>query len=294
MKNPSGSAPIPRLALLLETVKVALFPAFALLAILYHATIAPRLWWYRRRGRGAEAERIALRIVQNWNRLLLRRIGCAVEIEGAEHIPLEGPVVVMSNHQSLFDIALLLAHLGRVMGFVSKKELFRIPGFSFWMREIHCVSLDRADIASAGPLYERLSRDLKERGAGFIVFPEGTRARDPEATIAEFKQGSLRVASLQGLPILPVSLDGTRFITEPVAMYRTRHGGRLVRMKVAPPIHFQGKTAKERRQFMEELRKTIVANREAIRVSWPAPTRPRTAPAEGADDRLGQGSAQPG
>jgi len=160
---------------------------------------------------------------------------------------------------------------------------------------LHYRIVEKIGEGGMGVVWKALDTTL-DRDVAIKVLPS-LFAESPER-LARFEREAKLLAALNHPNIATIhglhEADGTRFIAEPAAMYRTRHGGRVVRMKVAPPVRFQGKTAAERRKFMEELRKTIVANREAIRVQWPAPTRPRTAPGEGTGDPLGHGSAQPG
>ena len=107
---------------------------FWLAEMVYRSKVWFRFFWYRLRGREGENRQVVGRIVPPWARRILKTAGCEVELEGAEHIPREGPLLLMVNHQSMYDVPVLLGHLGRVMGFVTKKELFSIPAFSFWMR----------------------------------------------------------------------------------------------------------------------------------------------------------------
>jgi 1-acyl-sn-glycerol-3-phosphate acyltransferase len=254
----------------LESLKLAAISAFGLMEMFYFSLVRPKFWWLRLRGRDDEVERIVYRIAQGWSEDSIRRIGCTVEMEGREHIPASGPLLVMCNHQSLYDIPILIAHLGRLAGFVAKQELFRLPGFSYWMRQIHSFSLDRANPAAAAKLFQQVSRWMKETGSVIVLFPEGTRTRDTGGRIGPFRKGSVRLATLQDIPILPISIDGTRFFSQPEQLYRTRGGGRLVRIRIAPLVTHHVRSARERRDLVERVRHTIVANYEDIRVSWPA------------------------
>jgi 1-acyl-sn-glycerol-3-phosphate acyltransferase len=235
------------------------------------AFLAPRLWWLRHRNRIAEADALVGRMALNWSRNILRRFQCEVRIEGLHLLPPAGPLIIAANHQSLFDIPVCLGFLGRAMGFVAKQELFRIPGLAYWMRQIHCVSIDRKDIAAGGRLLEELSRNVRERGYCMIIFPEGTRSRHPDGELGPFRRGALRIAQSAGIPVLPLSIDGTRFLVSPPHLRATRAGGRVVRMKLAPPLMPPppDAPAPQAKRFMDGLRETIVSNRNAIRVHWP-------------------------
>jgi len=164
----------------------------------------------------------------------------------------------------------LMAFMGRMVGFVAKKELFRIPGFSWWMVQLGSLSLDRSDPRSAGKLYTDAALKMREAGSALVLFPEGTRTRDPGGEMGTFKDGALRLPAAAEIPILPVSIDGTRFFSQPEMMRLTRNGGRVVRMRIGKPvIPRSDANARERKEFMAALRETIVGNYEAIRVDWP-------------------------
>lgn len=232
----------------------------------------PEFWLRRRLGFQAAVEREVARMTASWSRKALRAIGAELQVEGAEHIPPSGAVVVMSNHQSQYDIPVLMAALGRPTGFLAKRELFRIPGLSFWMRQLRCLPLNRQDTASTWPELQRFGQTLQALGHGFIIFPEGTRSRDPDGTVGAFKRGSLRLAAAFELPVLPVAVDGTRHFDHAEALEATRGGGRVVRVRIEPPRHPRpDMSGPERKAFMDALRETIVSNREAIRVEWHQP-----------------------
>jgi 1-acyl-sn-glycerol-3-phosphate acyltransferase len=230
---------------------------------------APQFWWWRRQGKHAQVEAKIEELASRWARQILRSLRCQVVVEGLEHVPRTGPLIVVSNHQSMLDIPALLGYVGRGAGFLAKAELYRIPVLNFWMRQIHCARIDRADIAGSGKLLERLSGELKAAGGCLILFPEGTRTRHPDGEIGPFRRGSLRLAQAQELPILPVALDGTRYLVNPEAMFASRAGRREVRIRILPPrVTRREASALENKRFMDELRATIVSNWNEIRVNW--------------------------
>ncbi|HUJ74865.1 MAG TPA: lysophospholipid acyltransferase family protein [bacterium] len=209
------------------------------------------------------------RLISAWARRVVARLGCRVQVEGLEHMPTRGPVVIMSNHQSYFDIPICLGHLGRVMGFVAKRELMWIPLLGYWMRRIHCVGMNRANVAASGELLAELSQTIREQELCYLIFPEGTRTRDPRGKIGPFRRGSLWLAQAQEIPVVPLSLDGSRFLTRPAALAATPRGQRLVRVRLAPMrLPARDLSSLDRKRFMEDMRQTILSNHEAIRVNW--------------------------
>ena len=260
-----------RVIRLLEWLKLRVIYSLILGEMIVRIWFAPRLWMLRLLKRDAAADALVNRAASRWSRGIMGRFHCEVVVEGLHFLPPAGPVIIAANHQSLFDIPVCMGYLGRMMGFVAKKELFRIPGLSFWMRQIHCASLDRDDIAGGGRLLEALGQNVRDQGICMIIFPEGTRSRHPDAEVGPFKRGSLRIARAAGIPVVPLSIDGTRFIVSPPHLRATRAGGRVVRLKLGPPRIPPPleAPAPEAKRFMDTLRDTIVSNRESIRVHWP-------------------------
>lgn len=251
-------------------LKLKVLDVLSLLEFIYYSAYAVTFWWQIRRGNQKLVDETVHRISSDWAARMMRRYGCVVRVEGLENVPAQGAVIVMVNHQSQYDIPILMANLGRLLGFVAKKELFRIPGFSYWMKRLHCISIDRSDRAGAAKLFATQSRHIKDTQSGIIVFPEGTRNRNPEGGIQPFKEGSLRLATMENIPILPVSIDGSGHFARSELLYRTRNGGRLVRMKIAPTVDTRTGSSLERRALMARIRETIEFNFNAIRVDWPA------------------------
>jgi 1-acyl-sn-glycerol-3-phosphate acyltransferase len=254
----------------LERLRIVLFELWMLVYMLYHAKMRFRLARLRRQGRAAEAEAIVDRMATDWARWVFRNLRCRLEVEGLEHVPRGRPFVIYSNHQSKYDIPALLAGLDMAIGFVVKRELFWIPGLTYWMRQIHCLSIDRSDVTGSAEALTELGAELKRRGKGFIIFPEGTRTRDPQRTVQPFRRGAIRLASEQGLPVLPVIIDGTHLLDLHASRAATRAGGRRVRIRIEPLRPPPGRSAPERRRFMDDLFATIRSNWQAIRVEWPA------------------------
>lgn len=132
--------------------------------------------------------------------------GIKKNVVGAELIPTGTPVLFVSNHRSNLDILLMQTTAGVPVGFVAKKELKKIPLLGFWMSDIGCVFLDRANIKSA---VKSITEGVEhmEAGCSMSICPEGTRSHD--ADMKEFKDGSLKMATKANAPVIPVAVIGT-------------------------------------------------------------------------------------
>ena len=190
--------------------------------------------------------------VQRWARSLLRKAGVEVEVSGLENIP-GCPAVFVANHQSYFDIPVLLSWLDRPHPLVAKQEIRKLPLIRSWMKLLDCVFIDRENPRQSVAALGEAARNMAERGRSFIIFPEGTRSRGDR--VGEFKNGGFRVALKSGAPVVPVVIDGTYRVME--ANHMWIHPAR-VRLRVLPPIPTAGLSKEEAKLLGERVRALIV------------------------------------
>lgn len=160
---------------------------------------------YDEDGNIEERNKLAHETGYNWARHLIEMTGSQVDIEGIENVPDE-PCLFVSNHQSLFDIPLLMGYIDKHKGFVAKKELRKVPMLGAWMEYVNCVFLDRDNAREGLKAIKKAINNIKE-GASMVIFPEGTRSLDGE--IKQFKAGSIKIAEKAKVPVVPVRIRGT-------------------------------------------------------------------------------------
>jgi len=128
-------------------------------------------------------------------------------IEGVEHVPATGPVILASNHTSYLD-PFALAYLGlqrkRRTRFLAKEELFEKRGIGGIMRGLHHIPVSRGTAGAAGSLVA--AEDALRGGECIAVFPEGTISLDLDPMVG--KTGTARLAAATGAPIVPVGMWG--------------------------------------------------------------------------------------
>jgi len=117
------------------------------------------------------------KIARLWARILLKLSGVKVEVLGVEHVLRDRPQIFMSNHQSGFDIFIVLAYIPGQFRWIAKKELFRIPVFSLAMKKAGYIEIDRQHRDQAMMSLNRAAQKIRE-GKSVMSFPEGTRSRD--------------------------------------------------------------------------------------------------------------------
>src|SRR3954453_17679519 len=147
------------------------------------------------------------RCARAWSRLILFTTGVHVDVEGLERLDPARSYVFAANHQSIYDIPILFASLPFQLRIIAKESLGRIPFMGWHLQRTGHVLVDRSR-PGAG-VVKKMAR-LVAKGHSLIVFPEGTRSTD--GAVARFKGGSFVIALDAGLPIVPISIAGSRAV----------------------------------------------------------------------------------
>jgi len=138
--------------------------------------------------------------------------GTKVIVKGRENIPTDTAVLYVGNHRSYFDIVLTCSLFPRVTGYVAKIEMKKAPILSLWMKNIHCLFLDRKNIKEGLKTILAGVEEVKN-GYSLCIFPEGTRNKIND-TFLPFKEGSLKIAEKGKVPIVPLTLVNTAQVFE--------------------------------------------------------------------------------
>lgn len=145
-------------------------------------------------------QRLTVGICYGLTRLIYR-----LDIQGQEHIPSAGPYVVVSNHQSIFDVPIMFHLIRPYPQVLAKQELFRNPLARYFLRLMGAVPVDRQQAGT------RAVRDLIHilRSGGIVgLYPEATRIRRGKVPgSVRPKAGSLFIARRLGCPILPLAIE---------------------------------------------------------------------------------------
>ena len=188
-----------------------------------------------------------------WSRSILSVAGVDVRMEGTEHLDADGASIIIANHESWFDVWALAGWLPFDVRFVGKKELTSIPIFGRAWRVCGHIAIDRADRDSAIESMARAGREIKESGLHLMLFAEGTRS--PDGRLQAFKKGPFVLAIEGGVPIVPVSIVGSRPIM-PKGSFRIGRGNIVV--TIGEPISVTGLVHSDRDRLRETVRDAVV------------------------------------
>lgn len=169
-------------------------------------------------------------IAARWARLIAWLTPMRVIVEGAEHVDPGRSYVLVANHVSQYDIPLIYGFSGLDLRWVMKAEIGKLPFIAQGCRALGHIFIDRRNPEQARASINTAVAELPA-GTGVLFFPEGTRSRD--GRLMKFRKGAFRVAAHRGLPVLPVTVVGTRELLPPGSI-RIRPG--TVRLILHPPI----------------------------------------------------------
>ncbi len=192
------------------------------------------------------------KIAQIWGRCILLISGIRVRVLGLSRLDTAQSYIFMANHQSNFDIPVLLAHLKVQFRWLAKAELFKIPVFGRAMRKAGYISIDRSDRKSAFLSLNQAVKTIRN-GVSVLIFPEGTRSRN--GRIQPFKKGGFVLAVEAGVPIVPVVVHGTWSIMAKDGLL-IRPG--TVTVEILPPVETQTYSRKTKEALLERIRQEMV------------------------------------
>ena len=164
-----------------------------------------------------------------WARLIIRTCGITVEIEGLENLRGMKSYILVTNHQSFFDIFAILAYIPGDTRFVAKKELLKIPVVGYAMVHNGHIIVDRQ---GGGRSIRRALEAAREGSYPICVFAEGHRHND--GRVHEFNEGAAWIATMAKLPCVPMAISGSGAFFPREAKVPIP-GGRM-RMTLLPPI----------------------------------------------------------
>jgi 1-acyl-sn-glycerol-3-phosphate acyltransferase len=188
-----------------------------------------------------------------WARLNAMMTPMRLTVRGRENVDPRQSYVVVSNHQSHYDIFVLYGYLGIDFRWIMKQELRKVPAIGVSCDMLGHIFIDRSNHVAAMATIEA----AKERitgGTSVLFFPEGTRSRTGNLRV--FKKGAFHFARDLGLPILPVTIVGTRDVLPADGIDLKPGRAELI---IHPPVDLEGDSRQEIAALMGRVRDTIAA-----------------------------------
>lgn len=207
-------------------------------------------------------DELATQLVRRWGLGLLGVFGIKVEAQGEENLPGKGGAIIVFDHQSHFDIPVIVSITRKTIRFGAKIELFKIPMFGAAMRSVGTLPIARESRSEVFKIYKEAEKQFAKDFI-FVLAPEGTRQKEPE--IGRFKKGPFLFAMNAGVPIVPVVLRGAHAVL-PKASLGVNLGklSRTVHVRVLPPVDSKQFKPDELEKFVDTVRAQMVATYETM------------------------------
>jgi 1-acyl-sn-glycerol-3-phosphate acyltransferase len=183
-----------------------------------------------------------------------------VEIEGLENIDRNRPQILLANHSGMHDILSLAANLPIQFRWIAKKSLFRVPFMGWHMRRSGYIPIDRENPRDMAKSINEAARAIAN-GVNAIAFPEGTRS--PTGQLGKFYSGAFSLALRTGVPLVPISLEGSYRVIVPQTMQV--NPGVILRIKIDRPIDLSPYTKGEKQRLMDDVFQIMNRNLEDLR-----------------------------
>ena len=195
---------------------------------------------------------LAHKCARAWSWLILKTTGVDVTVEGLDRLNASRSYVFAANHQSIYDIPILFASIPFQLRIIAKASLGRIPFLGWHLQRTGHVLVDRSK-PGAG-VVRKIAR-LVAAGHSLIVFPEGTRSTD--GSVARFKGGPFVIALQAGLPVVPITLVGSRHVMSK-GQLMVRPG--RVTLIVHEPIETSGVPRESAREFASSVHDVVASS----------------------------------
>ena len=189
-----------------------------------------------------------LPLARIWARIIFSLCRVNLTVQGGSRISAPGPYLFLSNHQSQFDILAVVLAIPLQFRILAKQELFYIPIFGWVLKLSGFVGIDRSNREKAIRSLERAAQRLRG-GTSLLIYAEGTRS--PDGKLLPFKKGGFVLAIQAGVPIIPITIQGSREVLAKGSL-RIRPG--TIHLGIGEPIDPARYSLDEKERLMQEVR----------------------------------------
>ena len=186
-----------------------------------------------------------------WSNTLIFFAGGKLKCTGRENIQRGKNYMFLSNHTSWIDIMVIMYSSQRVVRFIAKKELGRIPFLGYMMHRVGMIFVDRGNVKKSAKMVKETLNKIKN-GSNIAAFPEGTRSKDGK--LSQFKKGMFSIAIMAGIDIIPVGIVGASKV-----WYRNNHTFRpgTIEVNYGKPISISEYNESNIIELIERVRQEI-------------------------------------
>lgn len=184
-----------------------------------------------------------------------------IKFEGKEHLDKNKVYVIVSNHQSAFDIALLY-RLNTHFKWVSKRELVRVPVIGWNLLLNKYILIDRKNAFSSKKLLLDGGKNLN-MGCSVLIFPEGTRT--PDGKVRRFKEGAFQLAKQAQVAILPIVIEGSKDVLPKPGIIKLVQ---TFTIKVLPEISYESFKDTDVAELTKNVNKLILDTHAVMEPKW--------------------------
>ncbi len=232
-------------------IRLILVAAFVILFLIFSIPILIFEYFLGKYNMTAK-DKSSLAIV-NWAfRCVLFLSGVSVTVLGEENVPRDVPVLYIGNHRSYFDIVMTYVRVPRSTGYIAKIDMLKVPLLSNWMKNLHCLFLDRKDIKQGMKTILAAVEKVKS-GISICIFPEGSRSTEPDVFLP-FHGGSFKIAEKSDCPIIPISINNADQVWEAhLPAIRKTH----VVIEYGEPIYMKD-LDKEQRRHIDDMVLSVI------------------------------------
>ncbi|MCB0831862.1 MAG: 1-acyl-sn-glycerol-3-phosphate acyltransferase [Bacteroidetes bacterium] len=192
-------------------------------------------------------------IERHWGMTMMKMVQANVVVSGVENIDPGKTYIFISNHQSLFDIPLMMAFTPKQLRMIFKKELLYVPVFGFVLWLLKFIPIDRGNREKAIGSLHKAAQKI-HGGINIVIYADGTRSLNGH--LRPFKKGAFVLAIDAQVDIIPVTISGTIKILHKLQNMSDITFGQRVHLHFDPPISTAGLNPEDK----DMLKNTVAAS----------------------------------
>ena len=160
------------------------------------------------------------RKLQYFLRGLHNDLDVEIRVTGLENLPNEQSFLVVPNHQSMLDGAVMFEIMDDPVAFISKYEASKIPVAKHILATMGSIFMDRNDLKAELKVMRQVRESMLTQNIKWIIYPEGTRTKDPNFKLNEFKAGVFKFPMQIKKKIVPCAMFGSTRIVNGKCDYK--------------------------------------------------------------------------